>query len=43
MPLSFAYLTKSHTIRKYDSKPIRSITPSSVSRRSTAVAGGGSP
>ncbi len=36
-------LTKSQTIRKYALKPMRSITSSSISMRSTAAAGGGSP
>ena len=43
MPLSFAYFTKSHTMRKYASKPIRLTTSSSISMRSIASAGGGSP
>ena len=43
IPFSFAKWTKSHTIRKYALKPIRSMTPSSISIRSTASAGGGSP
>ena len=43
MPLSLANLTKSQTIRKYAAKPTLLITPSSISSRSTASAGGGSP
>ncbi len=43
MPLSLEKRTKSQTIRKYDSKPISAITPSSKSARSRASAGTGSP
>ncbi len=42
-PVVFAYATKSQTIRKYDSKPMSEMTPSSNSIRSTASAGSGSP
>ena len=43
MPLSFAYLMKSQTIRKYAAKPMLTMTSSSMFNRSTASAGGGSP